>query len=71
MTKLSERLYSLRKERNLTQLRAAEGLVIPFSTYRRYEKKEREPDASVLVQIADFYDVSLDYLVGRSEKRER
>ena len=33
--------------------------------------KEREPDASVLVQIADFYDVSLDYLVGRSEKRER
>ena len=39
--------------------------------YRRYEKKEREPDASVLVQIADFYDVSLDYLVGRSEKRER
>ena len=71
MTKLSERLYSLRKERNLTQLRAAEGMGIPFSTYRRYEKKEREPDASVLVQIADFYDVSLDYLVGRSEKRER
>ncbi|MEY8316376.1 helix-turn-helix transcriptional regulator [Oscillospiraceae bacterium 50-58] len=71
MTKLSERLYSLRKERNLTQLLAAEGMGIPFSTYRRYEKKEREPDVSVLVQIADFYDVSLDYLVGRSEKRER
>ena len=71
MTKLSERLYSLRKERNLTQLLAAEGMGIPFSTYRRYEKKEREPDASVLVQIADFYDVSLDYLVGGSEKRER
>jgi transcriptional regulator with XRE-family HTH domain len=43
---------------------------IPFSTYRRYEKKEREPDASVLVQMADFYNVSLDYLVGRSDKRE-
>ena len=51
MTTLSERLYTLRKERNLTQQLAAEGMGIPFSTYRRYEKKEREPDASVLVQV--------------------
>lgn len=69
MTKLSERLRTLRKERNLTQLLAAEGMDIPFSTYRRYEKNEREPTASVLVQMADFYHVSLDYLVGRSEER--
>lgn len=69
MTKLAERLDALRKERNLTQMLAAEGMGIPFSTYRRYEKKEREPDASVLVQMADFYGVSLDYLVGRSEER--
>ena len=69
MTRLSERLYSLRKEQNLTQLLAAEGMGIPFSTYRRYEKKEREPDASTLVQMADFYSVTLDYLVGRSEER--
>lgn len=71
MTKLSERLHLLRKEKDLTQLLAAEGMDIPFSTYRRYEKNEREPTASVLVQMADFYNVSLDYLVGRSEKRER
>ena len=69
MTRLSERLYSLRKEQNLTQLFAAEGMGIPFSTYRRYEKKEREPDASTLVKMADFYSVTLDYLVGRSEER--
>ena len=69
MTRLSERLYSLRKEQNLTQLLAAEGMGIPFSTYRRYEKKEREPDASTLVKMADFYSVTLDYLVGRSEER--
>ena len=42
---------------------------VPFSTYRRYEKREREPDASPLVRTADFYQVTLDYLVGRSEKR--
>lgn len=69
MTRLSERLYSLRKEQNLTQLLAAEGMGIPFSTYRRYEKREREPDASTLVKMADFYSVTLDYLVGRSEER--
>lgn len=69
MTKLSERLLSLRNEQNLTQLLAAEGMNIPFSTYRRYEKNEREPTASVLVQMADFYNVTLDYLVGRSEER--
>lgn len=43
---------------------------VAFSTYRRYEKNEREPTASVLVQMANFYDVSLDYLVGRSDRRE-
>lgn len=69
MTKLSERLRSLRLEQNLTQLAAAEGINVPFSTYRRYEKNEREPTATVLVQMADFYHVSLDYLVGRSEER--
>lgn len=69
MTRLSERLYSLRKEQNLTQLLAAEGMGIPFSTYRRYEKNEREPTAPILVQMADFYSVTLDYLVGRSEER--
>ena len=69
MTKLSERLCALRNERDLTQLLAAEGMGIAFSTYRRYEKNEREPTASVLVQMADFYDVTLDYLVGRSDER--
>lgn len=39
------------------------GLV--YITYRRYETGEREPDASTLVRMADFYHVSIDYLVGR------
>lgn len=71
MTKLSEILLLLRNEHGLTQEQAAEGQGITYRSYRRYESGEREPGASVLVQMADFYDVSLDYLVGRSEKRER
>jgi len=69
MQKLAERLYNLRKEQNLTQEDAAEKLGIALRTYCRYEKNEREPTAPVLVQMADFYNVSLDYLVGRSETK--
>ena len=70
MLKLSERLYSLRKERKLTQDSVAKELGISMKSYCRYEKNEREPTASVLVQMADFYDVSLDYLVGLKDERQ-
>ena len=70
MTKLSERLCALRNEHGLTQLLAAEGMDIPFSTYRRYEKNEREPTASLLVEMAMLYHVSLDYLVGLKDERQ-
>ena len=69
MLKLSERLYSLRKERKLTQDSVAKELGISMKSYCRYEKNEREPTASLLVEMAMLYHVSLDYLVGRSEER--
>ena len=69
MAKLFERLHLLRKEQNLPQEKTAAEIGVGFSTYRRYETGERVPDADVLVRIADFYGVSLDYLVGRSEER--
>lgn len=47
----------------------ADVVGISAKTYERYENAEREPAASVLVALADFYDVSLDYLVGRTEQR--
>lgn len=70
MLKLAERLYTLRKERNLTQEEAAKEFGISMKSYCRYEKKEREPTASVLVQMAQFYHVSLDYLVGLRDERQ-
>ena len=71
MIKLSERLLALRLEQDLSQKSLVKKMGLALNTYVRYERGEREPTASVLVQIADFYDVSLDYLVGRSEQRER
>lgn len=69
MAKLFERLRLLRKEQNLPQEKTAAEIGVGFSTYRRYETGERVPDADVLVRIADYYGVTLDYLVGRSEER--
>ena len=70
MTKLPERLLALRQEQNLSQKSLVKEMGAALNTYVRYERGEREPTASVLVQIADYYGVSLDYLVGRSEQRE-
>ena len=70
MLKLSERLYSLRKERKLTQDIVAKELDISMKSYCRYEKNEREPTASLLVEMARFHHVSLDYLVGLKDERQ-
>ena len=67
---LSERLLELRKSSGLTRQAVAEAVHIVVRTYQRYENSEREPTASVLVALADFYGVSIDYLTGRTDKRE-
>lgn len=69
MTKLPERLLALRQEQNLSQKSLVQEMGLALNTYVRYERGERVPDADVLVRIADFYGVTLDYLVGRSEER--
>lgn len=71
MVQLGERLKLLRKERNLKQREMAEQFGIALITYQCYEYASRTPDLSSLIAIADFFDVSLDYLVGRSDDRER
>jgi len=66
---LAKRLLELRKERGLTRKEVTAELQIAERTYQRYEDAEREPVASVLVELADFYGVSADYLLGRSDER--
>ncbi len=68
--KFYERIRVLRQEKGMTQKEAAAGLGIGFRAYQCYEYDQRYPDVPGLVAIADFFNVSLDYLVGRSDVRE-
>ena len=58
------RLSELRTSRGLTQDRVASAIGLPVKTYRNYERGERQTPTDVLFKLADFYDVSLDYLMG-------
>ena len=61
----SENLRQLREKQGLKQKELAEELGISLRAYQYYERNEREPQLSTLIRIADYFDVSLDELVGR------
>ena len=64
-----ERLKALRKERKVSQKELAEYLGISIRGYQFYESEDNEPNIKMLRALADFYGVTIDYLVGRSEER--
>lgn len=59
----------LRKERKLSQKKAAEALGVSQALLSHYEKGIRECGLDFVTRAADFYDVSCDYLLGRSPNR--
>ncbi|MBQ6795084.1 MAG: helix-turn-helix transcriptional regulator [Clostridia bacterium] len=67
---LAERLKECRKEKGYTQLQAAIYCDITEKTYQNYELMTREPKIEILIRIADLYDVSIDYLVGRTNTKK-
>lgn len=67
MPSFGERVKSLRKERKMKQVDLAKILGVTERTIRNYESDEREPDLSGLNALADFFDVPLDYLTGKTE----
>ena len=62
-----EKLKKLRESNVKLQQDMALLLDISIRQYQRYEKGEQEPNIDTLIKIADFYNVSLDYLVGRTD----
>ena len=64
---LGQRLKELREEKGLTQTQLAEKLNIHSVTYLHYEKSQREPPLALLADIAAFYQVSVDYLLGLTD----
>lgn len=63
------RLKKLRKERKVSQLKLAFDLNMNQNTISRYENMERQADYETLVKFADYFDVSLDYLLGRTDEK--
>lgn len=71
MSIFSEKLKTTRKQKNIKQKDLAQLMGLPLRTYQSYEYGEVEPNINGLIKLADYLDVSLDYLVGRSDDPTR
>ncbi|TKI66670.1 helix-turn-helix transcriptional regulator [Lysinibacillus mangiferihumi] len=67
--KYGEIFKKLRTEKGLSQKELTDRLTINRSTYARYETSSTQPDFETLSKLADFYDVSIDYLLGRTDNK--
>lgn len=66
----NNRLKILREERGQTQDKTAKDLGMPVRSYQRLEKDGSKTHYDTLFLLADYYDVSVDWLMGRTDKRE-
>lgn len=64
------RLKELRESKGLTQKEVAEIIGYSEISYARYEKGEREPDISTLCKLAEYFNVTVDYLIGRGNLKK-
>jgi transcriptional regulator with XRE-family HTH domain len=64
------RIRDMREDSDLTQKKIAYYLMCDQSLYSKYERDEREIPLSLLIKLADYYNVSLDYLVGRTDMKK-
>nr|WP_326186435.1 helix-turn-helix transcriptional regulator [uncultured Oscillibacter sp.] len=69
MIKFSERIRELRQEKGIKQREMADILGIKLRSYQNYEGGDRRPDYEGLVALADYFGVTTDYLLGRSDSR--
>lgn len=66
---LGDRIKILRNEQGVTQEQLADYLNISRSSVKGYENSGVEPSLNVLIGIADVFNISLDYLLGRTEEK--
>lgn len=64
------RIKDMREDNDLTQKQVSQMLLCDQSLYSKYERGEREIPLKLLVVLADYYEVSVDYLIGRTDKCE-
>ena len=65
----AQRIRALRKEHKKTQIEMAEMLGIKLRAYQYYESATHYPEVPNLIKLADFFGVSTDYLLGRTDQR--
>jgi len=68
---IAQRLKNLRQEKNSLQKDISNDNNISLRAYRYYETGEREPTASIIIKLCDYFQVSSDYLLGLSDIKER
>lgn len=69
MDKFAQRIKELRNEKKQTQKDMAELLGIKLRAYQYYESGTHYPEVPNLIKLADYFGVSTDYLLGRSDSR--
>ena len=67
METFAERLKALRKSRRIYQREAAGQIGVSVRAYQLYESGRSDPNIATLIALADYFDVSIDYLVGRTD----
>lgn len=70
MHKIAKRLRTLRESLNLSQMKLASLIGTTQASVNRYEMGQSTPPAKTLLWYADFFDVSLDYIFGRTDKSQ-
>lgn len=66
-----QRIRDLREDSDKTQKQVAEEIGLWLNTYRNYETGDREPPFEIMIKLAKYYDVSLDYLAGLINNPEK
>mgnify|MGYP000967870058 FL=1 len=67
MSNFSEKLKTLKAQKKVRQKDVAAAIGVSLRAYQYYETDTKEPTMSNLIALADYFDVSLDYLVGRTD----
>lgn len=66
-----QRIRDLREDKDLTQQEVADTMNMYLTTYRRYECGEREPPFYFIIELAKFYNVSVDYIAGLTNNKKK
>lgn len=69
-TVLADRIKKLRKKKGVSQLQLAEAIGVKKNTVSTWERGTRKPDLNALCLLSEYFDVSLEYLLGTSDEEE-